>query len=67
MSQSFDTSIAKVVRITRLGEVESDAKYWRTLPYQDRIDALEEIRGEYHRWKYHAQPGFQRVYSIVKR
>ena len=29
--------------------------------------ALEEIRREYHRWKYGAEPGFQRVYSIAKR
>jgi hypothetical protein len=67
MSRSYNAKIAKVVHKTRLDEGKSDAAYWRALPYQDRIAALENIREEYHRWKYHAQPGFQRVYSIVKR
>jgi len=67
MSQSIDTSIAKVVRITRLGKVKSDAAYWRTLSYQNRIAALEEIRADYHGWKFDTQPGLQRAYSIVKR
>ena len=67
MSRSYNAKIAKVVHKTRLDEGKSDAAYWRALPYQNRIAALENIREEYHRWKYHAQPGFQRVYSIVKR
>ena len=67
MSRSYNPKIAKVVKKTRLGEKKSDAAYWRAQPYQDRLAALEQIREEYHRWKYNAQPGFQRVYSIVKR
>jgi hypothetical protein len=31
------------------------------------LAALEQIRQEYHRWKYGVQPRFQRVYRIVKR
>lgn len=67
MSRSHNTRIAKIVHITRLGEGKSDAVYWRTLSYQDRITALEEIRAEYHGWKVDTQQGLQRVYSIVKR
>ena len=35
---------------------------------QERLDALEQIRSEYHQWKYQdAQPRFQRVYRVIKR
>jgi hypothetical protein len=44
-----------------------DLKYWQAQPPAARLAALEEIRQEYHRWRYGAEPGFQRVYSIVKR
>jgi hypothetical protein len=60
-------SIAPVVKKTRLGEAKNDAAYWRTRSYQERIDALEQIREEYHLWKGDVQSGFQRVYTIVKR
>ncbi len=60
-------SIARVVRKMHLSDAKNDAVYWRTLSYQERIEALEQIREEYHRWKADAQPGLQRVYSIVKR
>jgi hypothetical protein len=46
---------------------KSDSAYWRTQPFQARLAALEQIRREYHRWRYDAEPGFQRVYHIVKR
>jgi hypothetical protein len=46
---------------------KSDAAYWRTRPYQDRLFALEEIRQEYHRRKYGAEPRLQRVYTIAQR
>lgn len=59
--------IAPVVKKLHLSDAKNDAAYWRTLSYQERIQALEELREEYHRWKADAQPGFQRVYSIVKR
>jgi hypothetical protein len=44
-----------------------DLKFWQAQPPAARLAALEEIRREYHRWRYGAEPGFQRVYSIVKR
>ena len=59
--------IAPVVKKLHLGDSKNDAAYWRTLSYQERIEALEQIREEYHCWKADAQPGFQRIYSIVKR
>lgn len=65
--KSTDRLIVQVVKISRLGDTKNDAAYWRTLSYQERIEALEQIREEYHRWKADAQPGFQRVYTIVKR
>lgn len=59
--------IKKVITKARLGQKKTDAAYWRKQPYAARLIALEEIRQEYHRWRYGAEPGFQRVYTIVKR
>jgi hypothetical protein len=59
--------IAPVVKKLHLNDVKDDSAYWRTRPYQERIEALEQIREEYHLWRADAQSGFQRVYSIVKR
>ncbi len=60
-------SIAEVVQIYRIEEQPTDFAYWQSVPYEARLAALEEIRREYHRWKYHAEPRLQRVYSIAKR
>jgi hypothetical protein len=59
--------IKKVVTKGKLSDKKTDTAYWRKLPYQERIAALEDIRREYHRWRYGAEPGFQRVYTVVKR
>lgn len=48
-------------------EQKSDAEYWRAQPPIARLAALEEIRQEYHRWRYGAEPRLQRVYTVVKR
>ncbi len=45
---------------------KKDALYWRSQSYQIRLSALEQIRQEYHQYKYNAEPRFQRVYTIVK-
>ena len=67
-AESSGRRIQKVVRITTLNDQSSDDfTYWQAQSYQARLAALEQIRQEYHRWRYGAQPGFQRVYSIVKR
>ena len=59
--------IAKVINKVKLNDKKADSAYWRTQPYSARLAALEEIRQEYHGWRYGAEPGFQRVYTIVKR
>lgn len=60
-------AIVKVCTKVKIGDQKTDFAYWQTQPYASRLAALEEIRREYHRWKYDAEPGFQRVYSILKR
>lgn len=59
--------IAKVVNKSSIQNQPGDAAYWRTQPYEARLAALEQIRLEYHHWKYHAEPRLQRIYSVVKR
>jgi hypothetical protein len=59
--------IKQLVTKGKLSEKKTDAAYGRTQPYTLRLAALEEIRQEYHAWRYGAEPGFQRVYTIVKR
>jgi hypothetical protein len=59
--------IIEVAIKKQLRQLDTDAMYWRSQPYEARLAALEEIRQEYHRWKDDVQPGFQRVYRIVKR
>jgi hypothetical protein len=61
------SEIAKVVTKVKREDKKTDATYWRKQPYEARLAALEELREEYHRWRYGAEPGFQRVYKIVKR
>jgi hypothetical protein len=59
--------IKKTVNKTSLRKQKSDFAYWQTQPYHARLAALEQIRREYHRWKYGAEPRLSRVYTIVKR
>lgn len=57
----------KVVRKVALKKQLSDSAYWREQPYETRLAALEEIRREYHQWRYDTQPRLQRFLSVVKR
>lgn len=50
-----------------LHDKQNDFAYWQSQPYEFRLAQLEQIRQEYHRWKYDAEPRLQRVYKIVKR
>lgn len=59
--------MAMVYRKSRISEQESDRAYWLSQPPEARLAALEQIRREYHAWKYGTEPGFQRVLTIVKR
>ncbi len=60
-------SMQKVVAKVSLHQQQSDFTYWQSQSYQSRLDVLEQIRREYHLWRYNAEPRLQRVYSIVKR
>ena len=60
-------TVEKVVKKVSLRQQPKDLSYWLAQPPEARISALEEIRREYHLWKYNAEPRLQRVYSITKR
>lgn len=57
----------KVFNKVSVKESGNDFKYWKKQSYVKRLETLEEIRKEYHRWKYDSQSRFQRVYKVVKR
>ena len=60
-------SIEKVYKKIKLQEQGTDFFYWQTQSPEKRLLTLEQIRQEYHMWKYDSQPRFQRVFSITKR
>ena len=59
--------VQKVVTKTNLRDRKSDFAFWQSQPYLLRLAALEEIRQEYHRFRYGAEPRLQCVCRIVKR
>ncbi|MCX7735996.1 MAG: hypothetical protein N2319_04725 [Candidatus Kapabacteria bacterium] len=56
-----------IVKKIKLKDKESDLNYWLSQPPEKRLEALEEIRQEYNKWKYGSEQGFQRVYKVLKR
>ena len=60
-------TIAKTYTKIKLSEQKSDFQYWQNQTAKQRLATLEQIRNEYHAWKYDPQPRFQRVLSIIKR
>jgi hypothetical protein len=50
-----------------MDEQPGEFSFWQSKSYEERIEALEQIRKEYNIWRYNAEQGFQRVYSVVKR
>jgi len=54
------------VQIFKTDEAPTDFAYWQTQSFEARLAALESIRNDYIKWAYDIQPGFQRVYRIVK-
>ena len=56
------------VRRGRLQDMDGseDLKYWLSQPPAARLAALEQIRQEYHHWKYDSKPEFQKVVKIIK-
>ena len=63
----MELSVIKHIKIIRKSQDNSDALFWKAQSYEDRLAALEDIRTEYHQWKYNDQPRFQRVYRITQR
>lgn len=48
-------------------QLTSDFLYWQGQPPLQRLEALEQIRQEYHQYKYNGEPRLQRVYTIIRR
>lgn len=63
MSRQVEKHYVKV----KLQEQKTDFAYWQSQPYHARLAALEQIRREYHQWRYHAEPRLQRVYRVIER
>ena len=61
------TDIQKSLAIVSMREPRTDFAHWQSLPLLTRLAALEQIRTEYHQWRYGTEPRLQRVYSIVQR
>lgn len=59
--------LQKTVTKIKINAQTSDFAYWQSQPPHLRLAALEQIRQEYHRWKYDTEPRLQRVFTIVKR
>jgi len=57
----------KVIHKTTTKQQTSDFHYWQKQPPIKRLEALEQIRREYHQYKYNAEPRLQRIYKIIKR
>jgi hypothetical protein len=60
-------TIEKTYTKVKVKEQSTDFTYWQQQPVEKRLETLEQIRSEYHSWKYDSQPRFQRVLSITKR
>ena len=60
------SKIKKVETKVKLGEQKSDFAYWQSQSVIARLDALEQIRQEYHRWKDGEEPRMQKVVKIIK-
>jgi hypothetical protein len=58
----------KIINKTTNKQQTSDFYYWQIQPPAKRLEALEQIRQEYHQYKYsNAELRLQRVYTIIKR
>jgi hypothetical protein len=58
--------VEPIVTRINIRDAKNDFAYWQTQSPQARLEALEEIRREYHLWRYGAEPRLQRVCTIVK-
>ncbi|MFH0824037.1 MAG: hypothetical protein V2B18_14905 [Pseudomonadota bacterium] len=60
------TGIEKTYANVGFHDKKTDFAYWLNQSYQVRLEAVEQIRKEFHKWKYGAEPRLQKVCSIVK-
>jgi hypothetical protein len=60
------SGIRKTYTKIGLNDRKTDFAYWQSQSGQAQLAALEQIRQEFHQWKYGAEPRLQRVYSVVK-
>ena len=58
--------IVRKIEVKSIGSKNEDYKYWLNLPVNERFNAVEEIRKEYHGEDYESKCGFQRFYKVVK-
>ena len=65
MDKERAAGVEKTFSRVSLRRQKSDFAYWQSQPYEARLAALEQIRREYHQWRYGAEPRLQRVYSII--
>ena len=50
----------KVITKTNIRQQTSNFQYWQQQTLQKRLETLEQIRQEYHQYKYNAQPRLHR-------
>ena len=54
------------VKVFNIKQQNSDVSYWRSQSYYSRLEALELIRSEYHKWRGYDHRRFQRIYRVIK-
>ena len=58
--------IKKGVKKYQIDQQPGETGFWRAKSPRERLAALEQIRREFHHWRYHAEPRLQRVYRIIE-
>jgi hypothetical protein len=61
----MDRMDKSTIRKVKTSEQGTDFAYWQSRTPQERLQALEAIRREYHRGQFGNEPRFQRVLRIV--
>lgn len=64
---STQRTIAKRYKKMKLKDQQTDFEFWQSQTPEKRLETLEQIRSEFHAWKYDSEPRLQRVFSITKR
>lgn len=57
----------KTVKKMTFDEAEKeDIEYWKSKTPQEKLEALQNLREVYYKFKNESRKGFQRVYRIIK-